>query len=131
VIPKFIDAMLRGESPTIFGDGEQTRDFVFVNDIYRANCLAVQNQKAAGRTYNVAGGSPVTINRLYELIAANTGHDMKPEYGQPRAGDIVHSWGDGSLIEDELGFAPEYSLEKGLAETVDCYKRLIRGMKNA
>jgi len=128
VIPRFIHAMLRGERPTIFGDGEQTRDFVFVKDIYRANCLAATSTKAAGRTYNVAGGRPVTINHLFELISGITGFDENPQQGPPRAGDIAHSWGDGSLIQGELGFKPGCRLEDGLSETVDCFRR---GMKDA
>jgi nucleoside-diphosphate-sugar epimerase len=118
VVPKFIKLMASGVRPTIHGDGEQTRDFVYVQDVIRANCMAAQAAKAAGRTYNVASGKGVSVNRLADLLRETMGVDLRPTHGKSRPGDIRHSWGDPTRARRELGFKPLYSLEQGLEETI-------------
>jgi len=121
VVPTFIKLMASGRPLTIHGDGEQTRDFVYVQDVIRANCIAARTAKAAGRTYNVASGRAVSINTLAELIRQAMGSDLKPRHGKPRPGDIRHSCGDPTRARVELGFEPLYSLERGLKETVSYF----------
>ena len=118
VVPKFIKLMASGVRPTIHGDGEQTRDFVFVRDVIRANCMAAKATKAAGQTYNVASGKGVSVNRLADLLSAKMKVGLQPMHGAPRPGDIRHSWGDPSRARVELGFRPVYSLDRGLDETI-------------
>jgi len=118
VVPKFIKLMASGVRPTIHGDGEQTRDFVYVHDVIRANCMAAQASKAAGRTYNVASGKGVSVNRLADLLRLKMKVDLQPTHGAPRRGDIRHSWGDPARARVELGYRPLYSLEQGLEETI-------------
>jgi len=122
VVPRFIERMGSGKPPVIYGDGEQTRDFTYVVDVARANCLAAMERSAAGGTYNVAFGSPVSINRLVEALNETMGTRLGPVYESARRGDIRQSWADISLIREELGFEPLYPLERGLQETVSYYE---------
>ena len=122
VIPRFITQMSSGTRPTIYGDGEQTRDFTYVVDIARANCMATINGKAAGHTYNVAGGEPVSINRLVRTLNQVMGTKLKAVHEAPRTGDILHSWSDLKLIEHDLGFKPLYQLERGLKKTISYFE---------
>ncbi len=124
VIPIFIARALAGKPPVIYGDGEQSRDFTFVKDIAAANILAAES-KATG-VFNIGGGSRVTINELARLIIKLVGKDnIVPVYQAPRAGDIVHSLADISRAK-AFGYAPKYSLEEGLKETL---RNLIPGKK--
>jgi len=124
VIPLFIAALRENRSPTIFGDGEQTRDFTFVEDIVRANldCLAAPPE-AAGQVYNVARGDRVSINQLAELLRTMMGKEAKPQYTEARPGDIRHSQADGSLAAEKLGWRPAVSFEEGLKRTVEWFLR--------
>jgi UDP-glucose 4-epimerase len=115
VIPRFVAMMLSGRRPTVYGDGEQTRDFVYVADIARANCMAAG---AGEGCYNVGSGRPTSINRLVEILARETGMDLAPEYLPARPGDILHSWADTSLIRERLGFEPSFGLAEGLKQTI-------------
>ena len=119
VIPKFIRLMFDGESPVVYGDGEQTRDFTFVKDVVRANLLAAASD--ASGTYNTSRGEGITINRLVSLIASLTGSGVGPAYEAARPADIVHSLADSSRAAS-FGFHSEYSIEQGLAETVAWYR---------
>lgn len=122
VISIFMTKAFNNQAPLIHGTGEQTRDFVFVKDVVKANILAACVPNAPGQVLNVGIGSCVTINRLWELIAQMAGLDMKPEHGPPRAGDIMESLSDISLAKSVLGFEPEYSFEQGLEQTMEWYK---------
>ena len=123
VIPKFIECLRRDEPPTINGDGEQSRDFVYVEDVVQANLLAcVAPHEAAGEAYNVASGKRLSLNEMYVVLCNLFGKDLKPIYGPERKGDIRHSGADISKIREKLGYAPEYDFEKGIKEAIQWYK---------
>ena len=125
VIPRWITALLRGEHATIFGDGETTRDFVFVGDVVKANLLAatVAKSEAVGQVYNVASGNSVSLNTLYGLISNAVGVKAEPVYGDSRSGDIRHSSADISKARRLLGFDAEVPLDRGLECTVAEYRK--------
>ena len=123
VIPKFIECLLRDEPPTINGDGEQSRDFVYVEDVVQANLLAcVAPHEAAGEAYNVASGKRLSLNEMYAVLSELLGKDLKPVFAPERKGDIRHSGADISKIKKKLGYAPEYDFEKGIKEAIQWYK---------
>ncbi len=115
VIPRFIRWVGSGESPVIFGDGEQTRDFTFVKDVAGANILVAESE-ACG-VFNIGWGRSTSINRLAELITELVGNKIKPIHQEPRPGDIRHSLADISRAK-AFGYEPGYSLEAGLARTL-------------
>lgn len=115
VIPRFITQALQGQPLIIFGDGEQTRDFVFVKDVVQANVMAAEG-KAEG-VYNIGTGEAITINKLAGTITAITGKDLKTLYKPPRSGDIRHSLADISKARG-IDYQAKYSLEDGLRETI-------------
>lgn len=127
VIPKFIECLLRDEPPTINGDGEQSRDFVYVEDVVQANLLAcVAPHEAAGEAYNVAFGKSSSLNEMYAVLRDLLGKDMKPVFGPERKGDIRYSGADISKIRRNLGYAPEYDFEKGIKEAIQWYKENLQ-----
>lgn len=119
-IPKFITRALSGENPVIFGDGEQTRDFVYVKDVVKANIMAMESEESG--VFNVATGRKVSVNELASLIIELSGNDLSPVYDEPREGDIVHSYGDASKIKEKIGFEASYGVEDGLRETMGWFK---------
>ncbi|MCX9074975.1 MAG: NAD-dependent epimerase/dehydratase family protein, partial [Candidatus Methanoperedens sp.] len=119
-IPIFIRKALRNEAIPIYGDGSQTRDFIFVRDVVLANELAMS--KGEGGIFNVANGSAVSINELAKLIIELTGSKSEIIYKEPRTGDIKHSVADIGEIK-KIGFSPEFSLEKGLEETIEWFRQ--------
>ncbi len=123
VISKFIKRMLANESPVIYGDGQQTRDFIYVKDVVRANILAMESDKAVGKVINIATGKPTSINELVEILKRIIMRDLSPRYEQKRIGDIKHSYADTKKAEKILGFEAEYSLENGLTKTVEWIKK--------
>ncbi|SRR6266550_90318 len=114
VIPRFIAACVAGRAPTIFGDGEQSRDFTYVENVVEANLLAIDAELAVGKVYNVACGERVTVNRLLHELTALTGQGIEARYAQPSPGDIRHSVADLTRAERELGYNPRISLREGL-----------------
>ena len=122
VIPRFVFRVLRGEPPVIYGDGQQTRDFTFVKDVVNANILAM-NSDATG-VYNIASGRRISIQGLATLITRLTGRDrdVEPVFDKPRKGDVRHSLADISRARADMGYKPEYSLERGLEETIRWFK---------
>jgi UDP-glucose 4-epimerase len=118
VISRFISALLEERKPVVYGDGEQTRDFVYVADVVSALVLA----GGCSRTgpFNVARGESTSLNRLLEALGRITGRDASPQYQKARQGDIRHSLADISHYR-EIGFRPEYSIEEGLKRTVDWF----------
>jgi UDP-glucose 4-epimerase len=116
VIPKFVSAYLAGIAPVIFGDGEQTRDFVYVKDVVRANILA--SEASVSGVYNIASGTRTSLNELSEIIKRITGSKIDPIYSEARSGDIRDSVADITNAE-EMGYSPEYSLERGLQKKVE------------
>jgi len=118
VVPRFYDACLQGKPPTIFGDGNQSRDFTFVADVVRANLLAASAPKSScGRAYNVGAGGTTSVNDLAFTILKVMGSDAKPIYEPPRPGDVPFSQADVSDAEKNLGFKAEVQLDEGLART--------------
>ena len=119
VIPNFISALLAGEPPVIFGDGEQSRDFTYVANVVQANLLAMDAPPSvAGSVYNIACGERVTLNRLVAELRHLLGSDTEPVYAAPRAGDIRHSLADVSRARTELGYEPGVKLREGLERTI-------------
>ncbi len=124
VISIFMNKAAEKERPVIYGDGGQTRDFVFVKDVVKANLLAASIPGIGGQNFNVGIGTSVSINQLWKMISRMSGLDMSPEYGPARAGDIRDSLSDISRAQSILGFSPEYSFEKGLEITMEWYTTL-------
>jgi UDP-glucuronate 4-epimerase len=116
---RFCRAALHGEPLTIFGDGEQTRDFTFVADVVAATRSAAVAPGAAGRVYNVGGGTRVSVNRALELIAELAGRRLDVRYAERERGDVRATGADTSLARAELGFRPSTSLEAGLAAELE------------
>jgi nucleoside-diphosphate-sugar epimerase len=110
---KFLRATLRNEPIAVFGDGEQTRDFTFVNDAVEAN-VAAARQGVPGRVYNIGGGSRVSVNHVLEIIGRVTGRQPKIDRQPDQKGDMRHTYADTSLARADLGFAPAIGLEEGL-----------------
>ena len=127
VIPKFIKMLLNGETPTINGDGKQSRDFTYIDNVIEANlkaCLAPS--ESAGQAYNIAfGGREYLIDIYYGLTKA-LNVDIEPNFGPDRAGDIKHSNADISKAKKLLGYNPEFSFEKGIALAIDWYKENLK-----
>jgi UDP-glucose 4-epimerase len=122
VIPKFICKLLRGETLTIFGDGEQSRDFTYVDNVVDANFLALTSEGAAGRVYNVGCGARLSLNQLVRLLESILGITAKVDYQPPRPGDVRDSLADINLAKSTLGYSPRISIEEGLRKTVDWFR---------
>jgi len=119
VIPLFIRSLRKGEVPTIDGDGEQTRDFVYVKDVVKAY-IQTMDHRAKG-AYNIAGGKGISINELYREVSSIMGVDVEPLHGEPRLGDVRHSTADITRAKRHLEYEPEYDLRRGLEETIDWF----------
>jgi nucleoside-diphosphate-sugar epimerase len=120
VIPAFVERMRAGTPPVIYGDGEQTRDFVFVEDVVDATIRAAE-RGTTGRVYNVGSGGRVSILELVDALNDVLGTDLDPVHEDPRPGDIRHSGADISRARADLGYEPSVGLREGLAETVDSW----------
>lgn len=125
VLARFITLMLRGEQPSIHGDGEQSRDFTFIDNVVSANLLACHapGEKVAGRVFNVATGERFSLNQTFAVLAEITNYKGKARYGPPRAGDVKHSLADISAARDAFGYKPLVSFDEGLRRTVEWYRR--------
>ena len=122
VIPKFIKAMLENKRPVIFGDGEQSRDFTYVENNVDANLLACSAADAPGKVFNIAIGERITLNQLVEMINRILDKEIKPIYEKDKPGDIKHSHADISCAKKILGYEPEYGFEEGLQKTVEWFQ---------
>ena len=122
VISLFARALLDNKPPTIYGDGEQTRDFTYVANVVDGVLRAVTAPGAAGTVINVATGSRISLNRLFEVMRDLTAARVNVNYGPPRAGDVQHSQADISLARKLLGYEPTVSLEEGLRRTLEWYR---------
>jgi UDP-glucose 4-epimerase len=127
VLARFILQMLRGERPTILGDGEQARDFTYIENVVSANLLACDApaEKVAGNVFNIGCGEQFTLNRTYQLLSELTGFRQSPDYGPPRAGDVMTSLADTSAAREAFGYVPSVKYEQGLAETVAWYREQL------
>jgi nucleoside-diphosphate-sugar epimerase len=123
VISRFIDALMKGTTPIIFGDGEQSRDFTYVANVVDANIRASQASEGLGRTVNVANGDRVSLNQLLEVLKRITGNpDVTAEYKPARTGDVKHSQADNQRAVEWLGYQELVGLEEGLRRTIDWWK---------
>ncbi len=124
VLAIFCRKLLAGEQPTIYGDGEQSRDFTYIENVVSGNLLAAAApaEKVSGRMMNLATGSAVTLNQTFDILCGLTGYRGKPAYAEPRAGDIKHSLADIGLARHLLGYAPTVDFAEGLRRTVDWYR---------
>lgn len=132
VIPRFITALLCGEPPTIFGDGEQSRDFTYVENVVEANLLAAKVPNIAGEVFNIACGERITINELAQLLTEIIGVNprLKPKYAPSRPGDVRHSLADISKSRGLLGYEVKVSTREGLEQTVAWYASKQKGTGN-
>ncbi len=119
VIPAFIAAFAEGRAPTIFGDGEQSRDFTYIDNVVDANLAALGAVGVGGRTFNIACGERITLNRLADELRTQMELDIEPVHGPARPGDILHSLADVQRARDQLGYAPEVGFSEGLRRTVE------------
>ncbi|MGB9857994.1 MAG: SDR family oxidoreductase [Dictyoglomaceae bacterium] len=124
VIPKFITSLLKDEPPTIYGDGKQTRDFIYVEDVVNANILAIEKNYLSNKIFNIATGRGVSIIELFEMISKIMNKKIEPKYAPPRKGEIKDSYADISLAKKELGFEPKFSLKEGLKRTIEWYLKI-------
>lgn len=123
VISRFIDAVMTGQQPVIYGDGEQSRDFTYVTNVVNANINAAQATSGFGETMNVANGDRITLNQLLETLTRITGKaDVKADYQPGRRGDVRHSQADNRLAVDKLKYEQLIGLEEGLKKTIDWWK---------
>lgn len=127
VLAKFCTQMLRGEVPTIYGDGEQSRDFTYISNVVEANLLAatVPAPGVAGHSFNVAMGERISLNATVELLRKITGYSGKVNYAAEREGDIKHSLADITLAKKHLGYNPSVGFEEGLKKTVAWYQSTL------
>jgi nucleoside-diphosphate-sugar epimerase len=126
VIPRFIKAFVTGTSPTVYGDGEQSRDFTYVDNVVYGNLLAAEAKEAPGKVMNLACGGQLTLNQLLVLLRQITGSDAEAAYADPRPGDVLHSWADVTLSEQVLSYEIQVPLEEGLRKTVDYFRALFQ-----
>jgi len=123
VVSRFISALLSGEQPVIYGDGEQSRDFTYIENVVAANLSAAEAKDAAGKVINVANGERITLNQLLAELKELTGnHDVKVKYLEPRVGDVRHSLADISLARQLLNYESKVDLREGLQRTIDWWK---------
>lgn len=124
VIPLFVKALLSGDSPVIFGDGEQSRDFTYVKDVVKANVMALEAPSgAAGSAYNVGMGANWTILELLAILQDLLGTEIAPRHDPPRPGDVKHSSADTALTARKLGFSAGHDLREGLQLSIEWYQK--------
>ncbi len=122
VIPIFVKSLMEGKAPVIFGDGEQTRDFTFIDNVVLANLLAAESNDPGGAVYNVACGGRFSLNYLYGKLKDSLGVALDAEFAPSRAGDVKHSQADIGAVELGLGYKVGLSFDEGLERTVEWYK---------
>jgi len=121
VIPLFIQALVQNQAPTIFGDGEQTRDFTFVENVVQANIKAMfaKKDEAWGEAYNIGVGKRTSLNALYEILKEKAGKDLAPNYSEPRIGDVRDSLANINKAQSLFGYDPQVTIEEGLQTTLE------------
>ncbi|WP_442511007.1 SDR family oxidoreductase [Novipirellula sp. SH528] len=125
VIPRFVSMILSGERPIIYGDGEQSRDFVYVRDVARANMLAAISPDAPGGTFNIGRGERTSLLMLLNSLRDILGQGIEPIHEPPRAGDVRDSLADINVARNRLGFEPQVTIDQGLEMSVDFYRSLV------
>lgn len=121
VIPKFINKLMTGEMVRIYGDGNQTRDFVFIDDIVKANLLACSAPNCGGEVFNIAGGLSISVNNIYNKICKLIKVNRDPVYTTLREGEVIHSFAAIKKAETMLNFLPQVSIDEGLKQTINWY----------
>ncbi len=122
-IPAFVTAILRDQPPTIYGDGEQSRDFTYVDNVVQANLLAARAKETHGEVVNIACGEAVTVNAIIGMINRLLGKNVKPIYAPARPGDVKHSLADITAAKKLIGFKPVMLFREGLEKSIDWYRR--------
>ena len=122
VIAKFCTGMLAGKAPVIYGDGSQSRDFTYIENVVQANLLAAEAPHAAGKVFNVAGGQSISLLQLVAELNRLTGQSLKPVFEPPRVGDVLSSLADISAAQRELGYECKISWQEGLRRTLEFYR---------
>ena len=123
VIPKFIGSILNDKSPIVYGDGEQTRDFTFVDDVVNANILAAESMSTG--VFNIAGGKRISINDLAGLIMELLDKDLDITHIEPQPGDIKHSLADISKAREQIKYIPKFNVKDGLKETIKWFQQIM------
>jgi UDP-glucose 4-epimerase len=122
VVPRFVTAALRGAAPTIYGDGRQSRDFTYIDNVVAANMLAAERSGISGLTCNIGCGERFDLIQLLDAIAAETGRPVTPVFEPPRPGDVAHSQADVSVARDRLGYEVIVDFHEGIRRTVGWYR---------
>jgi nucleoside-diphosphate-sugar epimerase len=122
VIPNFISAFIKNEEPVIYGSGEQSRDFTFVENVVSANLSSAKCTDGNGEVVNIACGGETSLNQLVDMLKKITGKDVKADYQKERQGDVLHSRADISKAEKIIGYTPKIKFKEGLIKTFDWYK---------
>ena len=123
-IPAFVTAILKGVPPTVYGDGEQTRDFTYIDNVVHGNVLAARAQRTAGEAVNVACGDQISVNRVIARVNGLLGADVRPVYAASRPGDVRHSMADIRLARELLGFEPQVDFDEGLRRAIGYYQSI-------
>jgi UDP-glucose 4-epimerase len=126
VIPKFIDALLQGSPPIIFGDGEQSRDFTHIENVVQANLLAMSAEHLHGEAINIACAERTSLNQLMNVLRKILGSKLSPVYEEPRRGDVRHSLADIRKVKEILNYEPKVGVELGLKKTVEFFQKGLR-----
>ena len=121
-IPAFVTAILNEEPPTIYGDGEQSRDFTYIDNVVEANLLAARAEKTEGQAVNIACGQAVTVNQIIDMINEITGKNVKPTYTAARPGDVKHSLADITAAKNLIGYKPVIPFNEGLEKAITWYR---------
>ena len=121
-IPAFVTAILKDEPPIIYGDGEQSRDFTYIDNVVDANLLAARARQTKGEVVNIACGRAVTVNEIIDMINNLLGKNVKPKYAAPRPGDVKHSLADITAARNLINYRPKVSFSDGLRLAIDWYK---------
>jgi UDP-glucose 4-epimerase len=129
VIPRFIDALLEGHPPIVFGDGEQSRDFTYIDNVIQANLLAMHVDRLNGEPINIACGKRTSLNQLLAILYDIFGTKVSPIYQEPRKGDVRHSLADIRKGKQILNYEPNVGIEAGLKKTVEYFKEQRMGEK--
>lgn len=122
VIPKFITAYIEGKAPVVFGDGSQSRDFCYIDNVVEANLLACQSPTAPGQIFNIACGDQATLLETLDEVARHFGRTIPPQFEPERAGDVKHSLADIRLAQEHLGYRVRISFKEGLERTIQWYR---------
>ena len=123
VIPRFIDALIHDRPPVIFGDGEQSRDFTFIENVVQANLLAMSSGHLHGEAMNIACGKRISLNQLLKILKKILGSKLAPNYQEPRKGDVRHSLADIRKSKKFINYMPKVGTEEGLNKTVEFFQR--------